>query len=217
MADTIARWYHPEAEDGAAFNGDVGRGLMDRVERVIGGLSGIQRACDIGCGNGHLAARLGQRGWTVHGIDGSRPYIEIAQRHHARPGVTFQHDVIDQGLAERIRRSHAPFDLVVCTEVIEHMYEPQHLFETAFAILRPGGQVVITTPYHGYLKNVAISVLNQWDLHHSVHWRGGHIKFFSVTSLSAMMREAGFHQPRFEYYGRFTGFWKNMIAVASRD
>lgn len=216
MSETGARW-HPEAEDGSAFNGDVGRGLADKLESVISGLGGVRRVCDIGCGNGYLASRLGQRGWTVHGIDGSAPYVEVAERTHTKPGITFAHDAIDAQMAERIRRSHEPFDLVVSTEVIEHLYEPQHLVQTAFSILRPGGQFVISTPYHGYLKNVAISVLDQWDLHHSVHWRGGHIKFFSVASLTAMLREAGFNQPRFEYYGRFAGFWKNMIAVATRD
>ena len=38
----------------------------------------------------------------------------------------------------------------------------------------------------------------------------------SVPSLRDMLRHAGFSEPRFEYYGRFPGFWKNMIAVTRK-
>ncbi len=50
---------------------------------------------------------------------------------------------------------------------------------------------------------------------YGVHWHGGHIKFFSAASLGNMMRQAGFKEPPFDFYGRFPGFWKNLIAVAT--
>lgn len=50
---------------------------------------------------------------------------------------------------------------------------------------------------------------------YGVHWHGGHIKFFSAASLGNMMRQAGFKEPAFDFYGRFPGFWKNLIAVAT--
>jgi SAM-dependent methyltransferase len=209
--------HHPAAADGSAFNGTVGRGLADRMEAVLRQQKDVARVCDLGCGNGHLAGRLGRAGLTVVGVDSDPTYIDIAQRHHANANVTFRADVIDDGLPSRLGVMHQPFDLVVSSEVIEHLYHPQALLRSAFALLRPGGIVLISTPYHGYLKNVAISVLGRWDEHHSPHWHGGHVKFFSVSSLAAMIREAGFNQPEFHYYGRVAGFWKNMIAVATRD
>jgi len=208
--------HHPEAADGAAFNSAVGRGLADHLEEIIGQQPKVGTVCDLGCGNGHLAGRLGRRGLTVVGVDASPTYLETARRIHGGDGATFMQAMIGDGLSEALVRGRAPFDLVVSSDVIEHLYDPRALLTTAFAILRPGGTVVIATPYHGYLKNVAISVLGRWDTHHSVHWLGGHIKFFSVHSLRRMMLEAGFEQPRFSFYGRWPGFWKNMIAVATR-
>ena len=129
---------------------------------------------------------------------------------------TFLKGLIDSGLARQLRASHDPFDLVVSSDVIEHLYDPLTFLRAAFAVLRPGGTAIIGTPYHGYLKNIAISVTGTWDAHHGVGWHGGHIKFFSVASLGGMLVDAGFEAPRFSYYGRFPGFWKNMIAVARK-
>lgn len=208
--------HHPEAAGGAAFNGKVGRGVSDVVLAVVGRQRHVGTICDLGCGNGYLAGQLGKRGFSVVGIDASDTYLQIARDYHSSERVTFVKGVIGAELVGALRSTHAPFDLVVSNDVIEHVYDPLDFLTTAYALLRPGGTAVIGTPYHGYLKNVAISVTGKWDVHHSVHWHGGHIKFFSVPSLSKMMRRAGFSDPSFNYYGRFPGFWKNMIAVATK-
>lgn len=208
--------YHPDAKGGLAFNGEVGRGVAETVLGVIAAQPGVRTVCDLGCGNGYLAGQLGARGFTVLGIDASQTYIDIAQRHHASERVTFMKGLIDLDLARQLASSHAPFDLVVSSDVIEHLYDPVALLAAAHALLKPGGAAVIGTPYHGYLKNLAISVLGKWDQHHGVNWPGGHIKFFSVASLSSMIRQVGLNEPSFAFYGRFPGFWKNMIAVATK-
>ena len=207
---------HPEAAAGVAFNGDVGRGLGEVILGIIERQHGVRTICDLGCGNGYLAGQLGRRGFSVLGIDASDTYLESARRHNAGERVSFKKGLIGTELVSELRATHPPFDLVVSSDVIEHIYDPLAFLETAFALLRPGGTAVIGTPYHGYLKNIAISLTGKWDEHHSVHWHGGHIKFFSVPSLTNLLRRAGFAEPHFEYYGRFPGFWKNMISVSTK-
>jgi hypothetical protein len=65
--------------------------------------------------------------------------------------------------------------------------------------------LLVTTPYHGWLKNVAIAVLNKWHSHHSCLWDGGHIKFWSRASLSELLRQEGFEVIRFSGCGRACG------------
>lgn len=108
------------------------------------------------------------------------------------------------------------FDAVVSSDVIEHLYRPAALIETAAAMLKPGGYLIIGTPYHGYLKNLAISILGKWDSHHGVHWNGGHIKFFSERTLHRLVVEHGFEQTQFHFFGRMPWLWKHMICVARR-
>lgn len=208
--------HHPEAGGGGAFNGEVGLGVADRVLGIVAAQPGVRTICDLGCGNGYLAGQLGRRGFSVVGVDASDTYLQFAREHHSSGRVSFIKGLIDTELARRLLSSHAPFDLVVSSDVIEHIYDPLEFLKAAFAVLRPGGTAIIGTPYHGYLKNVAIGLTGKWDSHHGVHWHGGHIKFFSVASLSGMMVQAGFDAPRFAFYGRFPCFWKNMIAVATR-
>ncbi|MBI4726237.1 hypothetical protein HY768_03260 [candidate division TA06 bacterium] len=75
---------------------------------------------------------------------------------------------------------------------------------------------MLTTPYHGYWKNLAIALFNQWDFHHTVNWQGGHIKFFSPRTLRSLLEEAGFKNIEFKYAGRFPLLWKSMIAIARK-
>jgi hypothetical protein len=75
---------------------------------------------------------------------------------------------------------------------------------------------LIGTPYHGYLKNLALAVTGRMDAHFSVLHDGGHIKFFSVKSLSQLMRAHAFDDLSFTFYGRAPWLWKNMICHARK-
>lgn len=197
-----------------ALNGASGEALADLLVEIISRQAGSERICDLGCGSGYLASRLAERGHYVTGIDGSRKYIEAARARYASPRVTFEHAQFSPELARRLAAD--PFDLVLTSDVIEHLYRPADLIETAYAALKPNGTLVLCTPFHGYFKNVAIAILGRWDTHHGVHWDGGHIKFFSVATLTAAVLAHGFVEPRFFYYGRIPVFAKNMICVARR-
>ena len=196
------------------MNGESGRALADRMIDVVAGIQGVSTVCDLGCGNGHLAARLAARGYSVVAVDASERLLSLARQHNASDRIEYCHALIGPALVDQVSQRRR-FDLVVSVDVIEHLYRPTTLIETAHGLLRPGGALVVCTPYHGYLKNLAISLLGGWDSHHGVHWDGGHIKFFSVPTLRALVASR-FEVQRFEYFGRISGFWKNMICIAAK-
>jgi hypothetical protein len=47
------------------------------------------------------------------------------------------------------------------------------------------------TEFHGYLKNLVLAATGKIDAHFSALHDGGHIKFFSVNTLSRLMRSRG--------------------------
>jgi len=109
-----------------------------------------------------------------------------------------------------------PFDLVYSVEVIEHLYDPRSFMAGCFAATKPGGRFICTTPYHGYLKNLAISVVGGWDKHASPLFDGGHIKLFSRKTLASLMTEAGFDRITFHGSGRYPYLWKSMVMQGVR-
>ena len=81
---------------------------------------------------------------------------------------------------------------------------------------RPGGRFICTTPYHGYLKNLAISLTNKWDDHITPFWDGGHIKFWSRKTLGRLLTEAGFTNLQFRGAGRLPYLWMSMVMSGDR-
>lgn len=166
---------------------------------------------DLGCGNGWLAHRLILEGHDVYGIDASATGVEHARARH--PGRFFVARIGDElppalaGLA---------FQTVLCTEVIEHLYDPRALLRFARAVLRgaPEGRLILSTPYHGYLKNLTLALLGKLDDHFTALWDGGHVKFFSRKTLQRMLEDEGFRVVSFAGAGRVPYLWKSMILCA---
>lgn len=125
---------------------------------------------------------------------------------------------IQQSLDEQLDwLEEAEFDIVVSTEVIEHLFDPNRLLTNARKALRSGGYLIITTPYHGYLKNLAIAGLGKWDSHHQSLRVGGHIKFWSRVTMSEMLLHNGFEVVEFRGVGRVKWLWKSMMMIGRKN
>ena len=198
--------------DGTA-NGEPGRLLLEKVADTLASRVAHGRVCDLGCGNGFLANLLAGRGYEVVGVDASESLLAIARKRQDAHRIAYRRAVFGESLDAV--DGVGTFDAAVSVDVIEHLFRPVSLIDAAFEILKPGGVFVVCTPYHGYLKNLAISILGKWDAHHHVHFDGGHIKFFSVKTLRHMM-ERRFAVEGFEHHGRTPGLWKNMICIGRK-
>jgi 2-polyprenyl-3-methyl-5-hydroxy-6-metoxy-1,4-benzoquinol methylase len=183
------------------------RHFMPHVFDLGGPIGPGTRVLDVGCGNGYTVGCFLERGCSVVGVDLSEQGIAIARKTY--PGARFEVLPADDHLLENLRES--PFDIVVSTEVIEHLYAPRPYASGCFHALRPGGRFICTTPYHGYLKNLAIALANQFDRHASPLWDGGHIKLWSRRTLGQLLAETGFLNVQFRGAGRLPFLWMTMV------
>ena len=165
---------------------------------------------ELGCGNGSLAAVLTDDGWNVAGVDPSVEGIKIANSNY--PLLRLEIGSASDDLAARFGR----FPAVISLEVVEHVYAPRDYAATIYDLLKPGGTAIISTPYHGYLKNLALAASGKMDEHFTALWDHGHIKFWSIQTLTFLLQEAGFQNIRFVRVGRVPALAKSMIAVAQR-
>ncbi len=185
--------------------------LWPVVRGVIAGREwSDRRAFEVGCGNGSTANWLSAQGFSVSGVDPSESGIGIAR-------AAFPHLDLAVGSAyDDLAGLYGRFPLVLGLEVIEHCFEPRRFARSVFELLEPGGVGIVSTPYHGYLKNLAISLAGKWDHHFTALWDGGHIKFFSRSTLYTVLSEAGFQDIRFIRAGRIPALAKSLVAVVGR-
>ena len=169
------------------------------------------RILDAGCGNGFIAGKLAELGHNVVAFDLSYDGIAIARRTY--PHIQFEVLSVYDDLFVIAKE----MDLVISSEVIEHLFYPQRYLRNLYSVIQPSGWIILTTPYHGYLKNLTLSVLNLWDKHHTVDWEGGHIKFFSQKTLTKMLLDTGFANLTFSNAGRGRWFWKSMVCRARKN
>ena len=166
--DLIERWQ---------WNDPALRNLSDVVLRLLRGQRG--RALDLGCGSGRMAADLATAGFDVDGIDVEQRAVAIGQRIMARRGLAvrlYAGDVYDplQPVAA------GGYDLVVCTEVLEHVGAWRELLARGGELLRPGGTLIVSVPR----DPGQFSVLDSY---------AGHLRRFRDHELLAELR-AGYEQ-----------------------
>ncbi len=107
----------------------------------------------------------------------------------------------------------ASFDVCYCSEVIEHLFNVQGFVAEVHRLLKDGGMLVLTTPYHGWLKNLLVVTL-RFDQHFSP--TGGHIRFFSKKSMRQCLERGGFLAEEIMGTGRMWPLWNSMLITARK-
>jgi 2-polyprenyl-6-hydroxyphenyl methylase/3-demethylubiquinone-9 3-methyltransferase len=169
-----------------------------------------QRIFEVGCGSGATANMLSSHGFSITAIDPSKSGIEQAKS--AYPHIVFA----EASAYEELSSQYGTFPIVVSLEVVEHVFWPRKYAKTVYDLLQPEGVAIISTPYHGYFKNLALAITGKFDSHWSPLWDGGHIKFWSQKTLRSLLEEVGFTSIEFIQVGRVPALAKSMIAVARK-
>jgi 2-polyprenyl-3-methyl-5-hydroxy-6-metoxy-1,4-benzoquinol methylase len=179
--------------------------LLSEIERLK-----PTRAFEIGAGSGHVASLLAKRGIEVTAIEPSESGVALARRHH--PDVKMHSGSVYDNLAETYGR----FPLVLSLEVVEHLMYPRLFAKAVFDLLEAGGTAIVSTPYHGYWKNLVLALSGKMDAHFTALWDGGHVKFWSIATLTSLMEEAGLQIERVVRVGRVPPLAKSMIFILRR-
>ncbi len=134
---------------------------------------------DVGCGSGANSALLAAKGHRLHGVDLSEAGI---QKYRSR-GFDGRVCDIESGLDY----PDASFDVVFCSEVIEHMTSPEVLACEMSRVLKSGGLLVLSTPNSAFwvYRLLAVFGYTVSELQHPKHFQ-----FFSRRSLLKLLTSA---------------------------
>ncbi len=116
-------------------------GYFDEVGVRLGDRGGL-RVLDVGCGGGLVAERLAALGYRVTGVDLSEGAVDAARRHARASGVEVDYHV---GSAYELPVAPASIDMVVVSDVLEHLHDLPGAVAEMSRVLRPGGVLVFDT------------------------------------------------------------------------
>ena len=174
---------------------------------LLGDVRPGERVLDLGCGAGRFVAALREAGAEPVGVEVAQAALDRASANV--PGA----DLRLLGDDGSIPLEHGSVDLVWCSEVLEHVADVAHLLLEARRVLRRGGRLLVTVPYHGRVKAALIG-LARFDAHFDPE--GQHLRFFTRTSLERTLADAAFEGIRIETAGGPPLLRESLVARATR-
>lgn len=139
---------------------------------------------EIGCSGGPLLLQLRQAGYLhLTGIDVSSRAIATARQR----GLADVH-VMD---GTRLEFADNAFDLIIASDVLEHIDDEAAALREWHRVLRPGGRLLVFVPAHSFL----------WSQHDVVNH---HYRRYSGARLRQVLQQHHFQLQRF-------GFWNNLL------
>jgi SAM-dependent methyltransferase len=172
-------------------------------------LAGAQ-VLDIGCGNGVISRRLGEMGFNVLGVDVSEKAIARANSLNKNANVRFEVKSAEQLVADEKK-----YEAIICSEVLEHLHQPENLLIVLRKILAERGVLIVTVPNGQggrelFVTRPAQALMRKFPrtwawllkIKSFLGYKGttdqsdaddlSHIQFFTVKSLTALANKGGF-------------------------
>jgi SAM-dependent methyltransferase len=164
------------ADGGEAYH-ELKRAWADRLLRQMERRVAPGRLLDVGSALGDLLYVARRRGWQATGVEPNAFAAERSLRLVPEAAVVASLLEAEAG--------HAPFDLIICNDVLEHVRRPDEEVRRFCQCLRPGGWLVGTTIDRGGLS--ARLAGSRW-----VHYHRDHLWYFTRPTLVRLAEAAGF-------------------------
>lgn len=150
------------------------RRIVALLESLRPRVAGV-RLLDVGCGVGGFVRAATTTGWDAVGIDLSESALAICRR--------FALPCSNTNFFDR-RLGRARYDVIVMSELIEHVPQPTTFLRRAHELLAPGGLVYVTTPNWRALGRILLK--DEWRV-----IQPGHLSYFTPHTLSSCATRAG--------------------------
>lgn len=214
MTEVLETIYGPRHHHKNDLGGGSSSFEQDRAELFLSWIGTGKRVLDLGCRDGRISKHLLAAGNQVIGFD-----IDSAALKLCPPGMTTEHHDLNGDW----QVGHGgEFDVVVATEVVEHLYYPDRVVNKIVSVLKPGGVFVGSVPNAFNLKNrirLLLARPNNTPLGEPTH-----INQFSYAMIGDLLRRHftkvttdAIVQPRFRWFAKiFPGLGGFLITFCAR-
>jgi SAM-dependent methyltransferase len=167
-----------------------------RLLVTLGPVTGAD-VCDVGVGRGLIFERLlAERPRLLVGVDLAVPYLRRLRTDHANVRLV------------RANAESLPFreelDVIVASDLLEHVLNPADFLESAVTALRPGGRLLVKVPYREDMSQYRRSAGCPYEM--------VHLRTFDRPLLRKALVDAGLRVERFTYSGFYAGRWQQLLA-----
>ena len=171
-------------------------GKVDIVIDLIGNTT-PDTILDVGSASGWFLSEVKKRipAASCTGIDVYEPAIAYANKH-------YQDIVFKVADAHKLPFKTASFDLVLCTEVLEHVVAPEKVVSEIEKVLKPGGVAVIEMDSGNILFKLA---WYWWTNLRSGVWKDAHIHVFNAAILESMLKKSSMEIVKKKYFNKTMG------------
>jgi len=163
----------------------IGHTRLRRILELAGDVEGV-RIIDAGCARGYLGAKLKEGGAYVVGLDISSGVIYEAK---TKLDEAYACDLEETWPVEL---KDSSFDLIIIAEVLEHVFNPVLVLNQAHRLLKPGGNVIITTPNFLAWTNRWKFLFGNFAYQEQGIFDFGHIRWFTYGYLREVLKQSGF-------------------------
>lgn len=145
-----------------------------------------QRVLDVGCGGGILAEAMAILGADVTGVDAEADAISTAIRHAQKSNlmIDYQKTPIEQFEA-------APFDLITCMEMLEHVLCPDVVILHCVRLLKPGGLLFLSTINRTIEAYLSVIIAAEYVFKLLPRQTHDYNKFIKPSELTTIARNLG--------------------------
>jgi len=223
-------WAKLEKSYSAVYKGErlgskvltIGKWPRNRWEACIFWAPKGERVLDVGCGHGIVLFNLKDKFKELYGIELSKARVETARKTLAG----YNTHIVEGNIELGTPFDEAYFDVVICSDVIEHVIDVKAAFWEMHRLLRKGGSLVLNTPnvarWKGRLTllfgkfpstsapSEGIDVRAEGEL-----LDGGHLHYFTFSLLNNLCREVGFSQVSNYGFGRMGvlhNLWPSLLS-----
>ncbi len=177
---------------------------FQKIKRLLNFENGPKlNILDVGCGSGMLGQKLMSFGHSVVGLDvypnPNNSWIKACD-------ITGIWPVIDKS-----------FDVVICTDVAEHLENPEFILTQAQRVLKTDGKLIFGVPNHFDIRQRFRILFGRgivhWDnIKHNQHaWNYAHVRFFSLTELKTFFMHTGWQIIKGQYNFMGAGIVPNQM------
>lgn len=180
-----ARWWDPDGESRPLHDLNPVRTAYIAARTDLRGAA----VADVGCGGGLLSEALARAGARVTGIDLGQKVIDVARLHLHESTLSVDYRV--QSSADLAAAEPESFDAVCCMELIEHVPDPEALVNDLAGMLKPGGQLFLSTINRTPAAFGAAIVGAEYVMRMLPRGTHHYAQFLKPSELARLLRRAG--------------------------